>query len=80
MVMNDWQPIETAPKNQSVLVYNGNMFVAWFQDDATDPFRWKEEESDLNLCWCVSDNRNGPFLLRGSKLTHWVPLPESPKE
>ena len=45
-----WEPIDTAPKNTPVLVFaSGQQFVAWLQDDATDP--WHEEgdgESDFN--------------------------------
>jgi len=78
----NWQPIETAPKNKSVLVVlHDQQHVAWLQDDATDPDRDEDDdyESDLNQCWCVTDNKLGPFALRGGKPTHWMPLPEPPK-
>lgn len=77
-----WQPIDTAPKNKSVLVFlNGQQHVAWFQDDASDPDRDEDDdyESDLNQCWAVTDNKHGPFALRGGRPTHWMPLPEPPK-
>ncbi|MGX9958564.1 DUF551 domain-containing protein [Xanthomonas euvesicatoria] len=79
--MSEWNPIGTVPKNIPILVYAGNQqFVAWLQDDATDPDREEDDyESDLNGSWCVTDNKLGPFALRGSRPTHWMPLPEPPK-
>lgn len=80
MSNNGWMPIESAPKNESVLVFaGGQQYVAWFQDDATDP--WHEEgdaESAQNELWCVTDNKHGPYALRGSRPTHWQPLPAPP--
>jgi hypothetical protein len=75
-----WRDIATAPKNEPVLVFaSDQQFVAWFQDDATDP--WREvgdAESDWNQSWLVTDNRNGPYPLRGGRPTKWRPLPPSP--
>lgn len=75
-----WQPIETAPKNEDVLVYAaGRQYVAWFQNDETDPYREDgDPESDLNNLWCVTDNKHGPYALRGSPPTHWMYLPHDP--
>lgn len=77
-----WMPIESAPKNELVIVFASNQqFVAWLQDDESDP--WYEEDvgaSDFNGCWCVTDNKLGPFALRGSRPTHWMPLPPNPEE
>ena len=77
-----WMPIESVPKNDPVIVFaGGQQFVAWLQDDKSDP--WHDEgdgESDFNGCWCVTDNKLGPFALRGSRPTHWMPLPEPPSE
>ena len=81
MDANGWMPISEAPKNDPVLVFaGGQQFVSWLQDDATDP--WHEEgdaESGLNGLWCVTDNKLGPFALRGSRPTHWQPLPGNPE-
>lgn len=78
--MSEWFPISSAPFNESILVFaGGQQYVAWFQDDATDP--WHEDgdpESDKNGSWCVTDNKLGPFALRGSRPTHWRPLPDPP--
>ena len=78
---SEWLPIESAPKNTPVLVFASNqMFVAWFQDDATDPYHEDGDFTpDFNGLWCVTDNKLGPFALRGGRPSHWMPLPESPK-
>lgn len=78
--MTTWNPISTAPKNVPVLVYaSGQHFVAWLQDDKTD--EWHEEgdpESQFNGLWCVTDNKHGPYALRGGSPTHWMELPTAP--
>ena len=64
--MAGWQPIETAPKDgQAILVTDGmNCYcVEWDEE-----FDW----------WTVDDNKLGPFRLRGSAPTHWMPLPPAP--
>lgn len=63
-----WQPIETAPKDGSGILVTAAGFsyaVEW-----SDEFDW----------WCVDDNKLGPFRLRGQAPTHWMPLPQPPKE
>lgn len=75
-----WQPIETAPHNVPVLVYaSGNQYVSWYQDDDSDPFREEgDPASDLDKLWCVTDNKHGPYALRGSRPTHWMHIPDAP--
>lgn len=61
-----WKPIETAPKDgQAILVTDGMdcYCVEWDEE-----FDW----------WTVDDNKLGPFRLRGSAPTHWMPLPPVP--
>ena len=61
-----WQPIESAPKDgQAILVTDGRdcYCVEWNEE-----FDW----------WTVDDNKLGPFRLRGSAPTHWVPTPAAP--
>ena len=61
--MARWQPIETAPKDgQAILVTDGRgcYCVEWSEE-----FDW----------WTVDDNKLGPFRLRGSAPTHWMPTP-----
>ena len=62
-----WQSIETAPKDgQAILVTDGRdcYCVEW------------DEELDW---WTVDDNKLGPFRLRGSAPTHWMPTPTAPR-
>lgn len=76
-----WQTIDTAPNNDPVIVFaGGQQFIAWLQDDSSDPWHDESEgESDMNGLWVVTDNKLGPFALRGSRPTHWMPLPPPPK-
>ena len=62
-----WQSIETAPRDgQAILVTDGwdCYCVEWDEE-----FDW----------WTVDDNKLGPFRLRGSAPTHWIPLPAAPR-
>lgn len=80
--MSTWNPIATAPNNMTVLVYaRGSMYVAWLVDDATDPY-WTAEEghSDWDGLWVVTDNKHGPYALRGASPSHWQHLPEPPNK
>lgn len=78
--MAEWQTIESRPTNTPVLVFaSGQQFVAWFQDDKTDPYYEEGFASDWNEMWLVTDNRNGPYPLRGGRPTHWMPLPPDPE-
>jgi len=60
--MNEWRPIETAPKDGAfVLVWDeGRIYVAHFR------------AASLVEKWWV------PFDYHGVDPTHWMPLPESP--
>ena len=61
-----WRHIETAPKDgQAILVTDGMdcYCVEWDEE-----FDW----------WTVDDNKLGPFRLRGSAPTHWMPTPAAP--
>lgn len=63
----EWQPIETAPKDGTVVLLAGcrkPVAAAWLED-----------EIDY---WHVDDNKRGPFALRGPGPTHWMPLPKPP--
>jgi len=76
-----WLPIESAPKNRPVLIWNGRRAIAaWFQDDATDPEMEEGDESDLDGYWCIDDGKLGPFAVRGGGITHWRELPAAPAQ
>ena len=64
-----WRNITTAPQDGApILVHTpggwGCYVVCWL-------------EGDIDY-WHVTDNKFGPYPLRGPGPTHWMPLPESP--
>ena len=64
----EWQPIETAPKDGTVVLLAGcrkPVAAAWLEDEID----W----------WHVDDNKRGPFALRGPGPTHWMPMPPPPQ-
>lgn len=64
--VEQWRPIETAPKDGTdVLVHAAG---------STYAVSWCEEAEG----WVVDDNKHGPYRLRGSYPTHWMPLPSAP--
>lgn len=63
----DWQSIETAPKDGTAVLVSAGPFIHRVEWD--EEFEW----------WAVDDNKLGPFRLRGSAPTHWMPLPAAPK-
>ena len=71
-VETEWQPIETAPKDMSILLY--------------DPLYWRIDVGERSSIgegkWLHYHERW--TLFRNSKAstspTHWMPLPEPPKE
>ena len=67
--MNEWQPIETAPKAE------GSAFLAWCPV-------WR-----AHVVLFVQDGHlwmpigvEGHMAPRGAKPTHWMPLPDPPKD
>lgn len=78
MNIQDWKPIETAPKD-------GTMILT-YRDSATVPIilsvHWNEynEYSDCPSGWYHSRNSVGAYLLDDCETpTHWMPLPELPQ-
>ena len=59
-----WQPIETAPKNRAVLVWDGDCMHIASRQDLSPSYPWCEE--------CVCDD---PMTVEP---THWMPLPAPP--
>lgn len=63
-----WQPIETAPKDRSILVTG--------PDGARiDQVIWGAWDLDNTHNWCDADGDRHP----NAAITHWMPLPEPPK-
>lgn len=72
-----WQPIETAPKDESVLVYPPTWptkraaIANWNADEyAKKPRPFWDRDDDLRQ---VTKSRENPP-------THWMPLPKPPKD
>ena len=87
--MNEWQPIETAPKD-------GSEIIAWRSDYDCLLVRWGcvgefmtereieqwdlDEDSLYQEDWFCADFITGSRL-EGSEIpTHWMPLPEPPEQ
>jgi hypothetical protein len=79
--MSEWQPIETAPEGEHILLYwqsgergNGGMECAMiFREDPISPTGmsfWTHGGPNAGIDWEPRD---------GEQPTHWMPLPEPPK-
>lgn len=77
-----WQPIETAPKDGTVirlLDYRGDVYAGFWipgvpkkrRPEGYDKFPWGTLDTGVDDCLQGSPN-DGSF-------THWMPLPEPPK-
>ena len=70
-----WMPIETAPKDGSLILGTDGLTVAamWWKPQADPGFPWSMVAEWMGAAqdnaW--QDGKNGP--------THWMPLPEPPK-
>lgn len=68
--MNDWQPIETAPKD-------GSRILLYWPKTTRIPIKiiignWRGDYWSNDLLYFDEEKRNCP--------THWMPLPEPPQE
>jgi hypothetical protein len=72
--MKDWQPIETAPKDASqVLLWDGvAVSIGYRCNGHTKPYHATVRGEDAN--W---DDYGGDPILSP---THWMPLPDPPKD
>ncbi len=66
--MQRWEPIETAPKDGTLVFYYLGEDAMRYTDDLVIVARWKREES------CIVDSENFPH-----RPTHWLPIPPLPK-
>jgi hypothetical protein len=63
--MSDWQPIETAPRDVSVIVYADDCVGEASRPDATGRWWWTNtDEHDIGV--------------REIFPTHWMPMPPPP--
>ena len=74
--MQDWKPIETAPKD-------GDYFIAFDGDDGGGVFnavvlaRWDDGQDEWEPGWVIRSVGDGDYL-EGCNLTRWMPLPAPP--
>lgn len=75
-VVKGWQPIETAPKDESwVLLYFGKSLGAFEAENMALGF-WSDEHAD----WFGSEAASCSLASGGAGPTHWMPLPKPPAE
>ena len=71
LVMTEWQPIETAPKDGSAILSwpTGSMFK-------DDTFSYVVRWCGWRECWIEAAGEE----YQGFEPTHWMPLPPPPKK
>ena len=93
-IVNQWQPIETAPKQRKVIVHYRNplgrhrcVMACYYgekslemHDDYDDVGTFDEESGTLfaDAGWYEEHDSDDPILPLGGVPTHWMPLPEPP--
>jgi hypothetical protein len=68
-----WMPIETAPKYCRILGYG---LVGFDSDPGAATVRWNAFRKE----WNCDPNEATEYDYEICKLTHWMPLPDPPKE
>jgi len=77
LVTNDWQPIETAPKDGTrILIWSHYAIIAWWVTDYTNT-RDDEHFDGVWLVYQGDDPWYDEYLNLGAP-THWTPLPSAP--
>ncbi|MGV6816142.1 MAG: hypothetical protein ACWA44_02595 [Thiotrichales bacterium] len=85
--MNDWQPIETAPKDGTeILVWNAELKERkWYEEGKVMLVSWGVDilhypGAKPNWTWCVpgshQDEQGG--CETANRATHWMPVPGGP--
>lgn len=76
--MSEWQPIETAPKDQTVIVFRPTM---WGGKGHIGKARWETDKylKKPKPFWSSSEGWIGKTEDRHHPPTHWMPLPEPPE-
>lgn len=84
--MSDWQPIETAPENEAVLIYDPYEHFgegAFLSQSRPECFvaireggRWTSDLVEFEYGWAST----GSYTVTQELFpTHWMPLPEPPE-
>lgn len=76
-----WQPIETAPKDRSILLwpcgYASTHLEIAFWDTHEEYSEWRREVVSLYEGWVRDDEDQMP-IHAPVPITHWMPLPDPP--
>ena len=65
---NEWQPIETAPKD-------GTVFLGYKRGQFRECHKVPRDDCDM---WCFGGTSGADDLFPNIKPTHWMPLPKPP--
>ena len=65
---NEWQPIETAPKD-------GTVFLGYKLGQFRECYKVQRDDCDM---WCFGGTSGADDLFPNIKPTHWMPLPKPP--
>lgn len=71
--MSAWQPIETAPKDVSVLCYDG--VEGYYEGKLVEVMEFRGVGCASQLAW----HWHNKSANRYSRPTHWMPLPDPPR-
>lgn len=77
--INDWQPIETAPRDGRIAI----VYRPLARESHDEPVALKRLVEYDNHCWpCTVPKGQTPFNPTDGlcHVTHWMPLPNPPKE
>jgi hypothetical protein len=65
----EWQPIETAPKDRPILIWDGENMISAEWGLRANEWTWQLVEGEIqgdSALWTAP--------------THWMPLPDAPKD
>ncbi len=79
--MTDWQPIETAPKDGTViLIFRDGVHYIREGSRTVHPARWMGELDPAYPWQVLCADYGADYLPAARSITHWMPMPEPPKE
>ena len=78
----EWQPIETAPKDDSLLLLWASGHYGSAGSVKLGSFREDDMCGDLGAMWLENDYDDFSCTMASTPIsaTHWMPLPPAPKE